>query len=70
MKGPQTLAVLKGVSIILFRFVPVQTPIAHVLGSKIFEDEFSNNTSTFCVPYDSHNKQRLLPQIALTGWAL
>jgi hypothetical protein len=23
-----------------------------------------------CVPYGSHNKQRLFPQIALTGWAL
>jgi hypothetical protein len=23
-----------------------------------------------CVPYGSHNKQRLFPQTALTGWAL
>jgi hypothetical protein len=23
-----------------------------------------------CIPYDSHNKQRLSPQTALTGWAL
>jgi hypothetical protein len=25
---------------------------------------------TECVPYGSHNKQRLFPQTALTGWAL
>jgi hypothetical protein len=24
----------------------------------------------FCVPYGSHNKQRLFPQTAVTGWAL
>jgi hypothetical protein len=23
-----------------------------------------------CVPYGSHNKQRLFPQTVLTGWAL
>jgi hypothetical protein len=23
-----------------------------------------------CVPYRSHNKQRLFPETALTGWAL
>jgi hypothetical protein len=28
------------------------------------------NTQCICVPYGSHNKQRLFPQTALTGWAL
>jgi hypothetical protein len=28
------------------------------------------HTVYLCVPYGSHNKQRLFPQTALTGWAL
>jgi hypothetical protein len=27
-------------------------------------------TQCICVPHGSHNKQRLFPQTALTGWAL
>jgi hypothetical protein len=30
----------------------------------------SAHTVYLCVPYNSHNKQRLFPQTALTGWAL
>jgi hypothetical protein len=30
----------------------------------------SAHTVYLCVPYGSHNKQRLFPQTALTGWAL
>jgi hypothetical protein len=30
----------------------------------------SAHTVYLCVPYDSHNKQRLFPETALTGWAL
>jgi hypothetical protein len=30
----------------------------------------SAHTVHLCVPYDSHNKQRLFPQTALTGWSL
>jgi hypothetical protein len=30
----------------------------------------SAHTVYLCVPYDSHNKQRLFPQTALTGWSL
>jgi hypothetical protein len=30
----------------------------------------SAHTMYLCVPYGSHNKQRLFPQTALTGWAL
>jgi hypothetical protein len=28
------------------------------------------HTVYLCVPYGSHNKQRLFPQTPLTGWAL
>jgi hypothetical protein len=30
----------------------------------------SAHRAYLCVPYGSHNKQRLVPQTALTGWAL
>jgi hypothetical protein len=30
----------------------------------------SAHTVYLCVPYGSHNKQRLFPQTTLTGWAL
>jgi hypothetical protein len=30
----------------------------------------SAHTVYLCAPYGSHNKQRLVPQTALTGWAL
>jgi hypothetical protein len=37
---------------------------------KRLETLHSAHTVYLCVPYGSHNKQRLFPQTALTGWAL
>jgi hypothetical protein len=36
----------------------------------LFRTLHSAHTVYLCVPYGSHNKQRLFPQSALTGWAL
>jgi hypothetical protein len=36
----------------------------------LFRTLHSAHTVYLCVPYGSHDKQRLFPQTALTGWAL
>jgi hypothetical protein len=36
----------------------------------LFKTLYSAHTVNLCVPDGSHNKQRLFPQTALTGWAL
>jgi hypothetical protein len=33
-------------------------------------NKYFAHTEYLCVPYGSHNKQRLSPETALTGWAL
>jgi hypothetical protein len=46
-------------------------PVRYDLNSYIlFRTLHSAHTMHLCVPYGSHNKQRLFPQTALTGWAL
>jgi hypothetical protein len=37
-------------------------------GCSTFTYSFTFNHSLSCDPYDSHNKERLYPQTALTGW--
>lgn len=52
---------LKGLPIILFRLMPVQAPISHILGSKIFEDECSTRILFNVLCFVWYNKQWFLP---------
>jgi hypothetical protein len=38
--------------------------------NELFYSTFYPFRPYLCVPYGSHNKERLFPQTALTGWAL